>query len=78
MVTAGSGTANAITTTYTLDGSGRATEITDGLSHTTQYTYDSDHDVLTTQDGNGNSTTTYYQYMGRPGATTALARSRDR
>ena len=63
-VTEGYGSANPIVHTYTLDGSGRASAIADGLSHTRHYTYDADNDVLTGQDGNGNTTTNHYQYIG--------------
>lgn len=34
--------------------------ITDPLGHTTKYTYDADRNILTTQDGNGNTTTKAY------------------
>ena len=43
----GAGTSGALTTTYTLDGAGEATQVTDGLGDTSSATYDADHDVLT-------------------------------
>ena len=63
-VTEGYGTANAIATTYSLDGGGRATAVADALGHTRRYSYDGDNDVTTSQDGNGNTTTYHYQYIG--------------
>ena len=53
----GAGTSGALTTTYTLDGAGEATQVTDGLGNTSSATYDADHDVLTHTDANGNTTT---------------------
>jgi YD repeat-containing protein len=67
-VVEGAGTSGALTTTYTLDSQGEATAIADGLGDTTQMTYDQDHDVLTSQDANGNVTTNYYQYVGPTGS----------
>lgn len=56
---------NPLSTTYTLDGQGRATLITDGLGHHTAYTYDVDNGVHTIADGNGNTTTyTYGLHVG--------------
>jgi len=68
VVVAGVGTSAAVTTTYTLDGQGQATSVTDGLSHTSRSTYDGDHDVTSLTDANGNTTTNKYQYIGPNGA----------
>ena len=57
----GAGTSGALTTTYTLDGAGEATQVTDGLGATSSATYDADHDVLASTDANGNVTTNAYQ-----------------
>jgi YD repeat-containing protein len=65
----GAGTSGALTTTYTLDGVGEATQTTDGLGNTSGATYDADHDVLTSTDANGNQTTNSYQYVGPNGST---------
>src|SRR5581483_11520464 len=67
VVTQGYGTPNAISTTYTLDGSGRATVVTDGLGHTNKFGYDADNDITSSQDGNNNTTSYTYQYVGPPG-----------
>jgi uncharacterized protein RhaS with RHS repeats len=50
-----------LTTAYTLDTSGEATTVQDGLGQTRQSTHDADHDVLTSTDANGNQTTNAYQ-----------------
>jgi len=60
----GFGSGAPITTTYSLDAAGRATAVTDALGHTRQFTYDAANDVATSQDGNGNTTTNHYQYIG--------------
>jgi YD repeat-containing protein len=65
----GAGTSGALTTTYTLDGTGEATQSTDGLGATSSATYDADHDVLASTDANGNVTTNAYQYVGPNGST---------
>jgi YD repeat-containing protein len=65
----GAGTSGALTTTDTLDGAGEATQVTDGLGNTGSATYDADHDVLTSTDANGNTTTNSYQYVGPNGST---------
>jgi hypothetical protein len=57
------GYSGALTTTYTLDGTGEATQITDGLGDTSSATYDADHDVLTSTDATSNVTTNAYQYV---------------
>jgi len=67
VVTQGAGTSGALTTTYTLDSAGEATQVTDGLSHSDSYTYDADHDVTDYYDGNNNHTHHDYQYVGSPG-----------
>jgi uncharacterized protein RhaS with RHS repeats len=50
-----------LTTVYTLDASGEATAAQDGLGHTSQSTFDADHDVLPSTDANGNQTANSYQ-----------------
>src|SRR5579883_615619 len=67
IVTQGAGTGAAIVLTYTLDAQGEATATQDALNHTTRRSYDADHDVLTSVDGDGNTTTSYYQYVGPSG-----------
>ena len=67
VVTQGAGTGAAIVLTYTLSAQGEATATQDALNHTTQRSYDSDHDVVTSVDGDGNTTTNYYQYVGPSG-----------
>ncbi len=64
----GAGTTAAVTTTYTLDAAGEATGVTDGLGNTSRSTYDADHDMTTSADANGNTTTNKYQYIGPNGA----------
>ncbi len=68
-VVRGDGADGALTTTYTLDGQGEATSVADGLNDTTRMTYDQDHDVLSSQDANGNQTTAAYAYVGPNGST---------
>ena len=65
----GAGTSGVLTTTYTLDGAGEATQITDGLGDTSSATYDADRDVLSSTDANGNVTTHAYQHVGPNGST---------
>ncbi len=60
-VIAGYGTSGALTTTYTLNRQGQATSVTDGLGHSSATTYDHDHDVTSSTDANGNTTTYAYQ-----------------
>jgi uncharacterized protein RhaS with RHS repeats len=50
-----------LTTAYTLDASGEATAVQDGLGQTRQSTYDADHDLLASSAANGNQTTNAYQ-----------------
>ena len=64
VVTEGQGDPGQLTTSYTIDGQGQATVVADGLNHTRQFTYDADHDVTSSTDGNGNVTTNHYQYIG--------------
>jgi RHS repeat-associated protein len=71
IVTQGAGTSAAIVTTYLLDGQGEVTDVQDALGHVTQSSYDADHDVVTSVDGDGNTTTNYYQYVG-PGGPAGL------
>jgi len=68
-VVEGFGTSGALTTTYTLDGQGEPTAVSDGLGDTSYTTYDQDHDVLNSQDANGNQTTNAYAYVGPNGST---------
>jgi len=72
VVVAGAGTSAALTTTYTLDAQGQATSVTDGLGHTSRGSYDANHDILTSADANGNTTTNKYQYIGPNGAVGQL------
>ncbi len=67
----GLGMSGALTTTYTLDALGQATQTQDGLGHTTHAAYDADHDVTGSSDANGNQTTDAYSYVG-PGSTYGL------
>ena len=71
VVTRGYGTAAALVTTYSIDAAGRATAIADGLGHTRRYSYDANHDLLTSQDGAGNTTTATYTAAG-PSASFGL------
>jgi len=71
-VVAGYGASGALTTTYTLDGQGEPITTTDGLRHSTGVTYDANHDVLSSQDANGNVTTSKYQYIGPNGYSGAI------
>jgi YD repeat-containing protein len=64
----GAGSSAPLTTTYTLDASGEALAVQDGLGHTSQSTFDTDHDVLTSTDANANVTTNSYQYVGPTGS----------
>jgi len=68
-VVRGDGADGALTTTYTLDGQGEATSVTDGLGNTRSTTYDQDHDVLSSTDANGHQTTNAYAYVGPNGST---------
>ncbi len=72
---AGFGTSGALTTTYTLDGQGAATTTADGLGDSTRAGYDADHDVLTSTDANGNTTTYAYQYAGSSGSVGLLTQT---
>ncbi len=74
-VVAGYGTSDALTTTYTLDGQGAATTTADGLGDSTRASYDADHDVLTSTDANGNTTTYTYQYAGSSGSVGLLTQT---
>lgn len=67
-VVQGAGTGAALTMTYTLDAAGEAITTTDGLGHSSGASYDANHDVLTSSDANGNTTTNKYQYIGPNGA----------
>ncbi len=60
----GTSTSAAVQTTYTLDGQGEATAIADGLSDTTKYQYDADHDVTQITDANTNVITNTYLLVG--------------
>jgi len=64
----GAGTTAAITTTYTLDAQGQAVAVADGLGNTSRSSYDANHDVTSSSDANGATTTTKYQYIGPNGA----------
>jgi RHS repeat-associated protein len=60
----------------TLDEFGDVQKVTDPLSHATAYTYDANRNLLTTTDGNGNSTTNAYDLANElcwtlPGATSS-------
>jgi len=66
-VIAGYGASGALTTTYTLDGQGEATGVTDGLGHSSRSSYDAAHDVTSSTDANGHTTTYGYQYVGPSG-----------
>ena len=59
---------------------GEPLTVTDGLQNSTSSTYDTDHDVLTSTDANGNTITNTYQYVGAPGtpATVGLLTETDR
>ncbi len=67
-VVQGSGSTTPLTATYTLDGVGEPVTVTDGLNDTTSYSYDADHDVLSTTDANQNTTTNAYLYAGATGS----------
>ncbi len=67
VVVQGVGTSAALTTTHTLDGQGQPITVTDGLGHSSGATYDADHNVLTSADANGHTTTNTYQYIGPNG-----------
>jgi len=69
------GTSGALTTTYTLDAQGEAVATADGLGDTSQTTYDTDHDVLTSTDANHNTTTNLYQYVGPNGNVGLLTKT---
>jgi YD repeat-containing protein len=58
------GTSAALTTTYTHDAQGQATQVQDGLGNSTTSSYDADHDVLSSTDANGHQKANYYQYVG--------------
>jgi len=64
----GLGDSGTLTTTTTLDALGQATQTQDGLGHTAHAAYDADHDVTSSSDANGNTTTDKYQYIGPNGA----------
>ncbi len=55
----GLGDSGALTTTYTLDALGQATQTQDGQGNTAFAAYDADHDVTSSRDANGNTTTNY-------------------
>jgi len=62
----GLGDSGVLTTTYTLDARGQATQTQDGQGHATHAAYDANHDV-TSSDANGNTTTDACSYGG-PGS----------
>jgi len=63
----GANTTSPLTTTYTVDGQGEPIAVTNGMSESTFYTYDIDHDVLSTTDANNHTTTYAYAYVGPAG-----------
>jgi len=67
IVTAGYGTSAALPLTYTLDTQGEPISITDALGHATAYQYDGDHDITSTTDARGNTTTNHHAYVGAAG-----------
>jgi YD repeat-containing protein len=74
-VVVGLGASGALTTTYTLDAQGEAVATADGRGDTSQASYDSDHDLLTRQDPNGNGTTNAYQYVGQDSSVGLITRT---
>ena len=71
----GAGTDGALATTYTLDAQGQALATADGLNHTSRAAYDRDHDVTSSADANGNTTTYSYHYVGPAGSVGLLTRT---
>ncbi len=62
-----SGTANAVTTTYTYEPAfNQVTTITDPLNHTTTFGYDAFGNLQTLQDANSNQTNYTYNVEGQP------------
>ena len=61
VVTAGATSGHPLLTTYTLDGSGQATQVQDGTNHSSSYVYDANHGVTKSTDRNGNPTMYTYQ-----------------
>jgi len=74
-VVVGVGTTSALTTTDTLDAQGEAVATADGRGDTSNASYDSDHDLLTRQDPNGNGTTNAYQYVGQDSSVGLITRT---
>src|SRR5439155_27332748 len=64
----GASSSAPLTTTYTLDTQGQATQITDGLNNSSYVAYDQDHDVTSSTDANGNHGAYAYQYVGPNGS----------